>query len=238
MKRLLVLIFIAASFNYSSAQTEQQPPAQQKAPTVQQIFSNHYSRTYQAAIRYNDYAMAKNALYNLLVENPQNDSILFSLSVLYFQNQQYASAAITANDVIAMNPNNTGALEVSAKSLENLGALDKALESYETLYLKTDDYETLYQIAFLQYQLKRYGESLTNADILLGKKQADELTVNYQVSEQEQKDFPIKVALLNLKGLISEGQGDNAKAKSFYNEALKLAPDFPLAKANLERINK
>ena len=68
----------------------QDNPAQNQ-PTAGQVLSTHYARTYQAGMRYNDYGIAKHALYNILVEYPQNDSILFSLSYLYFQSQNYAS---------------------------------------------------------------------------------------------------------------------------------------------------
>lgn len=214
------------------------PSEQQKAPSAGQILSSHYARTYQMALRYNDYAMAKNALYNLYVENPQNDSILYSLSALYLQSGQYASAAISAQDVLQMRPEHPGAVEIMAVSYENLGLKDKALDSYESLYLKTDDYQTLYKIAFLQFELGRYNESKTNADILMSKKEAEDLKVVFDAGNNEQKEYSIKVALLNLKGLIAKAQGDKATAKKYFEEALKIAPDFTLAKENLQNIDK
>jgi len=223
------------------ANAQEEKPKQDNAPkqsTARQVFSTHNAYKYQAALRYNDYAVAKNALYSLLIENPQNDSILYSLSALYYQMQQFASAALTANDLIARNSEHVGALDIAASSLEKLGAKDKALDNYETLYLKTDDIQVLYKIAFLQYELGRYAESKTNVDILLGKEGLEEMSAVYNTTDNQQKEYPIKVALLNLKGLISQEQGDKTKAKEYFNEALAIAPDFALAKENLDALNK
>lgn len=228
-----LLLLTSASLTFSQEQ-ETQP----QQLTASQIFLSHYARTYQAAIRYNDFNVAKHALYNMLVENPQNDSILYSLSLLYIQGQQYASAVLTSNDVLSIKPDHTGALEISAISYENLGIKDKALSAYETLYLNTDDYNTLYKMAFIQYDLAKYTESKTNVEILLGKKESDELKSVYTLANNEQKEYPIKVSLLTLKGMISAAEGDKVNAKKHYDEALALAPDFDLAKERLAELEK
>jgi len=237
-KLLLSGFLLITSLGVINAQEGTGNTQPQKQATAGQIFTNHHAKTYQLALRYNDYQTAKDALYDLFVENPNNDSILFSLSNIYFQMQQYASAALTANDIIARNPDHLGALEISATSLENLGARDKALDAYESLYLKSDDVQVLYKIAFLQFELQRYAESLTNADILLGKKELDGLTVVFNTEDQKQKEYPIKVALHNLKGSIYKAQNNNEKAKEFFQKALEIAPDFKLAKDNLASLDK
>lgn len=233
---LTALIILVSTFAFAQS-GEPTPQSKEKQPTARQVFSNHYAFKYQAALRYNDYRVAKDALYSLLVENPKNDSILYSLSAIYFQMQQYASAALTANDLSARNPEHVGALEIAANSLENLGAKDKALEKYESLYLQTDNYQILYKVAFLQYELGRYKESLTNADILLSKKETEEMNAVFN-EDNEQKEYPIKVALLNLKGLINKEQGNTATAKDFFQQALTIAPEFLLAKENLASLEK
>ncbi|UII26443.1 hypothetical protein LVD15_24625 [Fulvivirga maritima] len=235
LRRTIILAFSLFVTLTTFAQDDQQP-AERKAPSAGQVFSGHYARVYGMAMRYNDYSMAKNALYNLYVENPQNDSILYSLSALYLQTGQYASAAISSQDILQMRPKHTGAMEILAVSYENLGVKDKALDTYESLYLESDDFETLYKIAFLQFDLKRYKESTTNADILLGEAQADSLTVVYEDANQKQKEYPIKVAIHNLKGLIAQAQGNISAAKKEFEAALKIAPDFILAKQNMEAL--
>ncbi|MEM7108628.1 MAG: hypothetical protein AAF519_10420 [Bacteroidota bacterium] len=234
MKYFTIFLLIITG-HFTLAQEE---PTQPQTMSASQIFSSHYARTYQAAIRYNDYNVAKHALYNMLVENPQNDSILYSLSLLYIQGQQYASAVLSANDILSIKPNHTGALEIAAISYENLGIKEKALSNYETLYLNTDDYNTLYKMAFLQYDLAKYAESRTNVDILLSKKESEELTSVYTLANNEQKEFPIKASLLTLKGMIGAANGDKAGANTFYDEALAIAPDFELAKQQKAELEK
>ncbi len=232
MRYLGLVLFLSLTSGAWCQEEAAQPP------TASQIFSSHYARTYQAALRYNDYGVAKQALYSLLVENPQNDSILYSLSLLYIQSQQYASAVLSANDILAVKSDHTGALEIAAISYENLGLKDKALDNYETLYLNTDDYQTLYKIAFLQFDLSKYTEAKTNVDILMTKKETEELKSVYTLANNEQKEFPIKVALLSLKGMILKAEGDKDGAKKHFDDALAIAPDFELAKENLANLDK
>lgn len=229
----IILLTLTAGLLNAQEQVEEQ---QELSPA--QIYYTQQALTYQAAVRWNDYEVAKQALYNMYVVNPQNDSLLYSLSVLYVQSQQFPSAILTAKDLLALKPDHVGAVEISAVSYENLGLKDKALENYETLYLKTDDYQTLYKIAFLQNDLERYQEALTNVDILLGKKESAEATTIFATEDNKEKEYPIKVALTNLKGMIKNAQGDKAAAKSLFEEVLKIAPDFVLAKNNLAELSK
>lgn len=232
MKKIIVIIllFITASEGFSQETKTQE----NRASSV--VF--HYSQMYQRALRYNDINVAKNALYNLVSLYPNNDSLLYSLSVLYFQTQQYASAALTSRDVLSLNPNHIGALEVSAFSFEQIGAKEKAIEAYEKLYLQSDDYQSLYKLAFLQYELGRFNEALTNADILLNRKETPELTVTYTGANNEQKEYPIQAALFNLKGLIAKSKNETEEARKFFNQALEIAPEFEMAKENLNSLNK
>ncbi len=234
--KYIYIFFITLFVSTNVLAQEEKSETQQVSAS--QIFSSHYARTYQAAIRYNDYGVAKQALYNMLVENPQNDSILYSLSLLYIQSQQYASAVLTANDILTLKSDHSGALEIAAISYENLGVKDKALSNYESLYLNTDDYNTLYKMAFLQFDLAKYAEAKTNVDILLSKKETEELTTVYTLANNEQKEYPIKVSLLTLKGMIGAANGDKTGARKFYDEALALAPDFELAKEKIAELEK
>jgi tetratricopeptide (TPR) repeat protein len=234
MKKFIFVIVLTAISMTGFTQETQQTPQNNSRNSA----AVHYSTVYQRAIRYNDFNVAKGALYNLVNLYPANDSLLYSLSILYFQMQQYASAALSARDVLSLNPDHTGAMEISAVSFENIGAKEKALESYEKLFLNTNNFQTLYQMAFLQYDLGRLNESLTNVDILLDKKEASDLTVTYTTANNQEKEYPIKAALYNLKGLILQAQGNNEQAKKLYNQALAIAPDFPLAKENLQKLEK
>ncbi|MFY8037653.1 MAG: tetratricopeptide repeat protein, partial [Cyclobacteriaceae bacterium] len=214
---LIVLVGIAsASFAQRKKKGEEQrkmdpePAAVTTAPapkvepvkndTLPRInpLTQHFARKYAAALQWNDYEVAKDALYDLIIENPGNDSIIFDLAVYYFQNQKSASAVLVASELLKRNPKNTGALEVAAGGYEALGVLDKSIQSYESLYLLTDNITALYKMAFLQYQMKRFKESANSAEILLARKDLDGVKASYNDSKGKAKEFPVKVAVVNL----------------------------------------
>ncbi len=227
---LLMLIFTGAAF--AQDQPAEQTP-EPKPMSARQVLSVHAARTYQLAMRYNDYVGARMALYDLLAENQASDSILYTLSVMFLESGQYASAAIASTDLEKLNPDHLGGIEIRAVAFENLGVLDKSVDNYEDLYFKTGNFQSLYKVAFLQYQLERYNESNTNIDVLLEKPESKELTAVFETANNTEKEYPLTVALYNLKGLNAMGLGDNAAAKTHFQSALELAPDFQMAKDNL-----
>ncbi|MFM9836657.1 MAG: tetratricopeptide repeat protein [Cyclobacteriaceae bacterium] len=211
-----------------------EPVKKDSLPQVSPI-TQHFARKYATALQWNDYEVAKDALYDLIIENPGNDSLIFDLAVYYYQNQKSASAVLVSNELLARNPKNVGALEIAASGYETLGVPDKALQNYESLYLLTNNVSTLYKMAFLQYRVKRYKESATSADIIMANKDIDTMKATYNDAAGKGKEYPIKVAVINLKGMLALDQGDKVGAKKFFEQALAISPDFALAKENLAK---
>ncbi len=193
---------------------------------------------FETASRFNDPVVARTALYNMMAMNPSNNDLLDSLAVFYFEYGQYASAAIAAKEAQKRNPENILAYEIAAISFESLKIKDRALTEYESLFLKNNNTFTLYKIAFLQYDLERYNESNTSADILLRRKEAAEQTIAFQRSDESQQEIPLTAALYNLKGIIAVQQSKPDEAKEMFNKALEVAPDFELAQTNLKNANE
>lgn len=259
MKRSFVLLILISTVSFVFAQKKkkgEKEPAKQEQPAVQppvqqttQVketpkdsvpkvnpFVQHYAMKYATAVQWSDYEVAKDALYDLIVLNPGNDSLIYDLAIFYYQNQKYPSAVLVSQELLKRNPKNTGALEIAAAGYESLGVADKSLQSYESLYLLNNNSATLYKMAFLQYRLKRYKECLTSADILMSGKDAETMKITYSDAQNKTKEYSLKVALLNLKGMVAQDQGDKINAKKFYDQALALAPDFALAKDNLSKL--
>lgn len=248
--RTIVFVFLAISLNVSVAHSQAQKPAvktdpaktqtpqkQQPAKPAVNPLTEHFYKKYVTAIQWNDYDVAKDALYDLIMENPQNDSLIFSLAYYYYENQKYASAVLVSQQLLARNPKNTAALEMSAVGYEVMGVPDRSLQSYESLYLLTNNINTLYKMSFLQFDMKRYAECLASIDALLSNKDIDTLKVVFNDVENKPKEYVMKVAVLNLKGLaVQEHLGDKEAAKKLFEEALAIAPDFVLAKQNLAKV--
>lgn len=197
-----------------------------------------YHNNYNLATRYNDIIAAKTALYSLINIEPQNDSLKFNLAYMYFDNKQYPSTILVCMDILARAPQHAASLEMTAISYEELGLKEKALTNYEKLYLATDNIETLYKLTFVQYDLKRYTECEVNLDILIKNSEIDDKSMVFQLSDTEQKEFPLRVAILNLLGLVEKDQGNIAEAKEAFNSALAIAPDFVFASNNLAELDK
>jgi tetratricopeptide (TPR) repeat protein len=127
-----------------------------------------------------------------------------------------------------------GALEIAAYSLEQVGAIDRALPHFESLHLLTGDNFSLYKSGFLQYQLKRYDEAMNSANMLIKNAKPDE-KIGFPKSQTETIEVGMKAAALNLKGMIYLDKGSKTEAKTAFQEAVQLEPNFELAKENLKK---
>lgn len=243
MLMMLLLVCYATCSTGQSLNQKKAGPATQKAATEaatqpQQPSTNpHYLKKYAMAARWSDYAIARDVLYDMIVENPTNDSLIYTLAYYYYESQQYAPALLVSQDLLARAPKNTVYLELAAIAAEELGVYERALQHYESLYLVTNNVRTLYQIAFLQYNLKRYNESGANADLILNNPAAATEKVVFNDAQGQQKEYSMKVSILNLKGLIAMEKPDKEAARKSFNDALALAPDFLPAKENLVKAN-
>jgi tetratricopeptide (TPR) repeat protein len=227
-KLLLGLLFFVSVGAFAQDSTTTDKPA------LYYLYQNNFNM----AMKYNDPLTARGALYSMLTLDPADDSLRYTLAYSYFESRQFPSALITCMDVIAQNPKHAAALEMSAICYEELGLKDKALSSYEKLYMVTDNLQTLYKLTFLQYELKRYNECEVNVDILLSNENVATTTMVYQLEDNQQKEFTLEVATLNLSGLVKKDQGDVEGARADFNKALELAPEFIYAKNNLEELDK
>ncbi|SMG27080.1 Tetratricopeptide repeat-containing protein [Marivirga sericea] len=188
---------------------------------------------YNRSVRYNDFQVAKTAIYDLMALEPQNSSYLDSLAYIYFEFNQYASAALVTRDALKQNPNNQLMLQIGAKSLDQLGALDQSLKMYQKLYTVSDDAYVLYEVVQKQYALKQYEDAMLNTELLLGKPLVQGSQVYAQDKEGNEIEVPFKAVIKNLQGLIARGKGDEESAKKYFNSALSLAPKYALPQENL-----
>ena len=236
MKKTLLIVLLGALGLTGFAQQQQQQ-ARTRADSLP--FDLQKSAfIYTTANRYNDPIIARMALYNILAYNPGNTAILDSLALSYIDYQQWPSAVLASQDALSINPNDMLATEIAAVAYENLGLSDKALTHYESLYLGNSDVNTLYKIAFLQLNLKRYTEALTSADILLNDSQTAEQQLIFQKDQQQNQQISMVAAVHRLKGMIEADRGNVDEAKAHFSKALEIAPDFAIVRLQLDELNK
>ncbi|MFQ3215490.1 MAG: tetratricopeptide (TPR) repeat protein, partial [Marivirga sp.] len=192
---------------------------------------------YRKSLQYNDYGMAKNAIYDLMVLEPSNYSYLDSLAYMYYEFRQYASAALVSKDALKYNANNQMLLQIAAQSFNELGAVEQSMQMYQRLYNVSDDAFILYEVANKQYELKNYQDALLNTELLLGKPMVTATLVKVKNSSEDEIEILFKAVIFNLQGLIAKGQGNDEDAKKYFNSALKVAPNYALPKENLNPSN-
>ncbi len=196
----------------------------------------HNQMKYVYAMKYNDWRMAAGALYDLIAMDPADDSIKVNLAYLYYENNGIASALFISADVLTRHPQSEEALELNAVCYERMGLKEKAVQAYESLYLVNNDINVLFTTAALQYETNRLKEAATNAKIVSQNAKAKEIKLQYPVGENDTQEIPMNAAALNLQGMIEAKNGNKEQAREFFNQALAIAPDFNLAKTQLDEL--
>jgi len=188
----------------------------------------------QQAKAYNDESIILNSMYSLIaMEGPQS-SYKDSLAYVYFSKRSYVSCYLVTNDLLKTKPDNVELLEMSAASLEAMGALEKAKEAYVKLLSKTNDNYHAYKLAGLEFRMNQ--NEVAYATIKKAGQLADkgELKVTFQVNENYNQNINLKAAISYLEGLIAVSLEKNAEARVSFERAIQLSPDFILAKSKLE----
>ncbi|MFC3974880.1 tetratricopeptide repeat protein [Belliella kenyensis] len=229
--RLLLVLLVMAAFPVLA----QEESAQEVSESLRKR-NEIDQRVYQLAIRYNDMAVARTKLMELLERNPTNSRYGELLATLYFDTNQFSSAAISALDVLQINDRSIEALEIAAYSLEQIGALERSLTQFERLYLLTDDIFALYKSAYLQFSLKKYDETMNSINMLVKNAKSSEEKLGFPISETENQEISMRAAALNLKALVYIEQGSKEDARKAYQEAIALEPNFKLAKDGLAQL--
>jgi tetratricopeptide (TPR) repeat protein len=187
-------------------------------------------------MKYNDFLVARNALYNMLTLKPERAGLKDTLTYLYYNTNSYVQVILLGEEIIKEAPSKAEILELVAVSQQNLGMMKEALESFEKLYAISKDVYHQYNIASLQYMLKRYGECNATLQSIL--ESADtEGVVAISDGKNESQQVPVKAAAYNMLGVISLEINQPEAAKQHFQQAIKLFPEFILAKNNLDKVN-
>jgi tetratricopeptide (TPR) repeat protein len=195
-------------------------------------------KIYHLALTFADYEVAKNAMFSLIVKNPSRIDYLDSLARIYFSMNAYPQCLAAAEFVLKSQPDNQQMLEISAICQNAMKNEKEALEIYEKLYAKSKNVYHLYQIAVLQYSLQRTGECAKSIEAILADKDAADQKIQISYDAQNTQNVPLTAAAYNLRAVMEKDLKENDKAKADFEAALKIYPDFQLAKNNLELMNK
>jgi tetratricopeptide (TPR) repeat protein len=230
---ILAAIFISsASFSQSKNKKQEQPAAPAPPPAETEIL------IYNTAMKYGDFDAARYTLYSLIARHPENTSYLDSLIRIYFMTQNWAQCVLAGMDYIQKDTANAVIMEMMAISNSNLARNKDALDLYEKVYRKTGNLYHAYQIAVQQYIMQRYGECAQMIDIIVNDPASATEQINIDIDQARGQQVPIRASALNLRGVMLKEINMPEKAKENFEAALAIAPDFVLAKNNLEEMKK
>ncbi|MCO5279791.1 MAG: hypothetical protein M9931_01910 [Chitinophagales bacterium] len=237
MKYSVVLLLLAFSFS-TFAQNDKKkggtPEANTSAQTASpDLFSSQMS-VYKNALSYYDLSTATVALYNAIALKPERKDLYDSLTYLYFAGERYGQVYLLAEKLLKEDEKRTDIREMLAVAKQSLNMPKEALAEYEKLYATTKNIHSLYQMATLQYQLKRFGECIVSLDQIIANPEAEKTQIAIKNQDGGGQNVPMKAAALNIKGICAMEMNQEEIAKENFNEAIKIFPEFILAKNNLQ----
>ncbi len=188
------------------------------------------------ALSYGDKIVAASVMYNIIAIEGPSSTYKDSLAFLYFNARNYVSCFLVTEDILKSKPSDTSLLEMKAISLESMGALGKATETYQKLLAITNNNYHAYKIASLQLGMNKLEDAYVSV------KKADQLPdkgtmkVTFKVNKNYNQNVNLKAAIAYLEGIIALNLKKEKEAKLSFERAVKLFPEFVLAKSKLSTL--
>ncbi len=179
-----------------------------------------YKDDYYKTKREESFKRALSSFQTAIEQNPKHYNAYISLGVMNFER---------GND-IALDYFNS-AIEVAPKSSEawyNKGIFYQNKKDYATaknVYREITSFDSLYPKAYYNQGYLQLVIDKNNDSAIYFFEKAIDIDSNY-------------VEAYNNLGLAYERTGDKTSAKKYYKKALKINPDFELAKKNLNYVNR
>ena len=245
MKKISLIIIILNAFGSLAFSQNKKPeaakPANQEVMTAAAPVKDTVPeeiKVYRLALSFSDYGVAKQAIYDLIAKYPERIDYMDTLAALYFSMEAYPQCLAAAGIVLKVQPENMQMMELFAVCQNAMKNPKEALEMYEKIYAKSKSLYHLYEIAVLQYTLQRYGECNGSIEKIIADKDATTQKLHISYDEQNTQEVPYAAAVYNLRGVMEKDLSQKDKAKADFEEAIKIFPEFKLAKNNLDLLTK
>jgi len=245
----LLLLFISCSIQpiFAQKKGKGEPASTSSAATNSDMDPKWRSqeialsqKVYKAAMFYQDYAEAKDALYRLIALEASNETTNYedTLLMLYVNTNQLLSGILLGRKMLESSPNDERILSALAVSEQQGGLYEDALDRYKKLHTINQELFNLYQIADIEYKMKRYGECERTLNTILQNPDATTKKVKISYGQGQSQDVPIQSAALNIRGVLELNQGNTAKALQTFEESVKAFPEFQLPQLNIKAIKE
>lgn len=194
----------------------------------------HNRMILQNAFKTGDRFTAINAIHNILVYDSANAGLLDTLAKLYIQLDDLGSAYQTASRLIRIDSSNFNYLELYGTMASRLNKSAEALEIFTKLYEKNKNTAYLYEIGVQSFNTGNIAGGKMYIESLLTMPQAVKDIYVVRLGAGNYQNVPVISMAYYFLGTWEELNGNQDKAREYYRNSLKFAPDFSLPKAKLK----
>ena len=213
MKRIIVLVLIAVSFNVNAQNNSE--------------LLKHYEAYYKQMKKQGDIQGIISSLTHLNVLAP-NDERLDTLAYLYMSDGKYTQALNTIGVDKVVNDSDI-AIEVKAISLKRVGQPKMAIGFFQEMFNRKPNPLVAYELADLNLQTNNTEEAEKHITYGLANSKDDMKKAFYET--QTPYEVPLKTAFMYLNSLVTYNKdktGNIDAAVDILDSALKEAPNFNL----------
>ncbi len=185
---------------------------------------------------YSDGTTMINALHQIIALEGANSTYKDTLAITYYKMNNPLSCHLVVKELLEKKPNNLVLLELDAMSLQQLNAKKEAITAFEKLFALSKNKYHGYQLAMLQQSIKRLAEAMVTINQVTTCEDIKGAELDFPVDKNNTQKVSLNAAIMNVKGLIAYELKDTTLAKKSFEEAIKISPDFVLAKQNAEAL--
>ena len=229
MKKTIILLTLLAvvQLGYAQKLTPQ---------TLKSIELANHKKVVANSLQYNDLQTAINSMHHIIALEGATSTYKDSLAMAYYTMGNYVSSHLLAKELLQTKPKDTGLLEINAISLQNLNATKEAITAYDQLFALTQNMAHGYQLAMLQYGIKRLAEAEATVNQALNCKAIENAYIQFAKDKTQAQNVPLKAAAHNLQGLIAFELKNYEQAKAAFDKALEITPKFTTATQNANAV--
>ncbi len=161
-------------------------------------------------------------LQHIMQQDPWNDQAAYKLGLFYRQQQQLEKARDWFQKTAQLRPEDAEAYNSLGVTLREMGKPQEALAVLEKGLEKSEPHAHLLNtLGLVHLDLARYDAATRRF---------------HQAIEQADNDTRILAAAWNNLGLTAEKTGQTETAIQYYDRALRVSPDYDMARGNLSRL--
>jgi tetratricopeptide (TPR) repeat protein len=191
-------------------------------------------RLFNRAMNIGDFQTAIYAINLHLLDDSTDEKWYDTLAILYLNTNNFLPASFCADKVLKKRPDDIRMLELKGGAEQQLGRRDKILDVYAQLFRVTNDYQYMYQTAAVEFTAGNIERCKVLVDSMMSSPIINRDSIEIQIGEDQSQTVPLKAAVLNLQAFLKARDGNYAEAKKNFEAALKIYPDFVLARRNLQ----